>query len=324
MDYYDYLLAYYTGTDLDADELHAMGLAEVERIKAEMREVMAELGYPTSMSIIELNQRINADSPALNGMERRDLYKAILAAADRAAEDYFDLRSSADVEIQWVKSGPPAYYVLPKPGSDEPGKMPINQGLSPQLINYNEYVLTHHETIPGHHTQLSLAQELDLPGYQRYYSVNPAMQEYAFQAYAEGWAWYGENLAYEMGLYEGEPLANLGRLRLHLFRAVRMVVDTGIHAKGWSLDQAATYLEEETGIPQDAAQLTRYLVNPGYPSGYTIGFIKLRELRQEAEAQLGEAFDKKQFHNVILGSGILPISVLEDVVADWIAAKLAE
>ncbi|MFN2303886.1 MAG: DUF885 domain-containing protein [Anaerolineales bacterium] len=322
--YYNYLLAYYTGTDLTADELHAMALAEVDHIKREMREVMSALGYPADISMPELNQRINEDSPVLNGLERRDLYEAILAAADQAADDYFDLRSSADVEIQWVKSGPPAYYVLPKPDSDEPGIMPVNQSVSPLLYNYNEFVLTHHETIPGHHTQLSLAQELDLPPFQRFYCVNPALQDYALQAYAEGWAWYAENLAYEMGLYAGQPLANLGRLRLHLFRAVRMVVDTGLHARGWTLDQAADYLEQETGIPQEYAQLTRYLVNPGYPSGYSVGFITLNDLRQRAEAQLGKAFDIKQFHNVVLGSGVLPISVLEEVVEDWIAVKLTE
>jgi uncharacterized protein (DUF885 family) len=323
-DYYNYLLAYYTGTDLSADELHAMALAEVARIKREMWAAAAILGYPAGISMPELNQRISEDSPGLNGLERLDLYKAILAAADQAADDYFDLRTTAGVEIQTVRIGLPAYYINPKPGSGEAGVMPVNQTLSPQLVNYNEYVLTHHETIPGHHTQLALAQELDLTPLQRYYCVNPVLQEYALQAYSEGWAWYGENLAYEMGLYEGEPLANLGRLRLHLFRAVRMVVDTGIHAKGWTLDQAAAYLEDETGMPQEYAQLTRYLVNPGYPSGYSVGFMTLSDLRQRAEAQLGEAFDIKQFHNVVLGSGILPISVLEDVVEDWIAAKRAQ
>jgi uncharacterized protein (DUF885 family) len=124
-----------------------------------------------------------------------------------------------------------------------------------------------------------------------------------------------------MGLYEGEAWANLGRLRLSLLRAVRTVVDTGIHAKGWTLDEAADYLEEVTGMPQTRAKLTRYLVNPGYPTGYFIGWVKIKELRQQAEEQLGEDFDIQAFHDAILSHGILPIQVMEQVVREWMAAQ---
>ena len=182
--------------------------------------------------------------------------------------------------------------------------------------------LVHHETIPGHHTQIALAQELDLPGHQRFFSVNPYLQDYAFQAYPEGWALYAEVLAWEMGLYEGEPVANLGRLRLRLLRTIRMVVDTGIHSKGWTLDEAAAYLEDVTGRSQSHSQLTRYLVNPGYPCGYNVGGLKILEMRQRAREELGDRFEIKEFHNTILGNGILPIGVLEEVLDGWIAEKL--
>jgi len=319
--YYNHLLAYYTGTDLSADELHALGLAEVARIQEEFRNAAAELGYPAELTMAELNQRISEDSQYTTGQALRQKYEQILAAADQAAEDYFDLRTSADVVIRSEPIGVPAYYSQPAPGSSDPGVMPVNLSLSPLLANYNEHVLVHHETIPGHHTQIALAQELDLPGYQRFSNVNPYLQNYQFLSYVEGWALYAEGLAWEMGLYDDDPFANLGRLRLQLFRAVRMVVDTGLHAKGWTLDEAAAYLEEATGIPQSYSSLSRYLVNPGYPCSYNMAKIKILELRQRAIEQLGDGFDIKEFHNVVLGNGILPIGVLEDVVNDWIEAK---
>jgi uncharacterized protein (DUF885 family) len=319
--YYDYLLGYMTGTDLSADEIHALGLAEVARIQAEIREAATALGLPADISMAELNRRIREESPTLTGEALLQKYEQILAAAEEASQAYFNLRPSAGVTIVKAADGPPAYYAAPKPGSDEPGVMPVNLDLSPQLVNYNEYVLVHHETIPGHYIQITLAQELDVPNIQRYYAVNPYLQKYVFEAYAEGWALYGEGLAWEMGLYEGEPWANLGRLRLSLLRAVRTVVDTGIHAKGWTLDEAADYLEEATGTTQSRATLTRYLVNPGYPTGYFVGWVKIREMRQLAMDQLGEDFDIKAFHDAILGHGVLPIKVMERIATEWIDAQ---
>ena len=199
--------------------------------------------------------------------------------------------------------------------------MPVNPDVSPLYVNYNEHVLVHHESIPGHHTQYALAQELDLPSYQRFRVANPYLQDYQAQSYIEGWALYAEGLAWEMGLYEGDPLANLGRIRLRLIRTVRMVVDTGIHAKGWSLDEAAEYIREATGMAQSRAHLTRYLVNPGYACGYNVGGLKILEMRQRAREQLGDRFDIKEFHNTVLGHGILPIGVLEGVVDDWLAQE---
>jgi uncharacterized protein (DUF885 family) len=323
-EYYAYLLQYHTGTDLSADELHALGLAEVARLQEEIRIVAAELGYPADISMAELNQLMTEEREVITGSALLHEYERILAASDQAAEAYFDLRASADVEIRSDPNSPLAYYSPPEPGSQDPGIMPVNLDISPLYVYYNEHVLVHHETIPGHHTQSALAQELDLPLFRRYYCVNPFQQNYEFLAYVEGWALYAEGLAWEMGLYDGEPFANLGRLRLRLLRFVRMVVDTGIHAKGWTLADAASYLEEVTGMPQTNSMLTRYLVNPGYPCSYSVGVLKFIEFRQRAMEQLGDAFDIKDFHNVVLGNGILPFDILEGVVDDWIEAKLSE
>jgi uncharacterized protein (DUF885 family) len=323
-DYYSYLLEYYTGTKLNADEIHALALAEVSRLQDEIRKAADELGYPAGISMAELNQRISEDSEMITGNALKQKYEQLISAADRAADDYFGLRAKAQVVTQVDMDAPPAFYMLPPPGSSDPGVMVINPGINPMYANYNEYVLVHHETIPGHHTQLALAQELDLPSLQRYYAVNPYLQEYILQAFPEGWAFYSETLAWEMGLYGDDTLANLGRLRLHLLRATRSVVDTGIHAMGWTVDQAAAYLEEVTGMPQNRSLLSRYITNPGYPNGYNMAAIKIFELRQKAMYTLGEKFDIREFHDVILGHGTLPIGVLETVVNDWIAAMQIE
>ncbi|MBN1137417.1 MAG: DUF885 family protein [Anaerolineae bacterium] len=323
-EYYAYLLAYYTGTDMSADEIHELGLAEVARIQADIRAAAAELGHPAQITMAELNQRLVEESEVITGEALRQEYEQLLAAAGQAAEEAFDLQTSADVVLRTDPEGPPAYYASPPPGSEGPGEMRVNLEVSPRYVNYNEHVLVHHETIPGHHTQLALAQELDLPGYQRFYSVNPYLQTYDFEAYVEGWALYAEVLAWEVGLYDGDPLANLWRLRLRLLRTVRMVVDTGLHAEGWPLDEAAAYLEETTGMSQGRAGLARYLVNPGYACGYNVGGLKILELRQRAREKLGDRFDLKEFHNTVLGHGIVPIGVLEEVVDGWIEEKLAQ
>lgn len=323
-DYYTYLLEFYTGTKLEADQIHSLALGEVSRIQAELEQAAIEAGYPAGLSIQEINQRLDEDTQVTTGSNLRERYEGILGAADQAANDYFDLRADAQVEIQVDQDAPLAYYRAPEPGSTGPGTMVINSDIHPHYTNYNEHVLVHHESIPGHHTQLALAQELDLPNFQRYYMVNPYMQEYILQSFPEGWALYAESLAWEMGLYDDDPFANLGRLRLQLLRVARSVVDTGIHSEGWTLDEAAEYLEKVTGMPQNREMLMRYLVNPGYPNGYTIGSLTFRQLRQRARQELGDLFDIKEYHNTVLGSGVLPTVVLEGVVEDWISGTLQQ
>jgi uncharacterized protein (DUF885 family) len=177
--------------------------------------------------------------------------------------------------------------------------------------------LAYHEAIPGHHFQIAIAQELDLPGFRT--AVGST-------AYTEGWALYAELLAHELGFYEDDPYGNLGRLQMEVFRAARLVVDTGIHAKGWTFDQGVEYMQENTGMPPGQIQfeVSRYITWPGQATAYKIGMLKILELRQHAEEQLGDQFDLKEFHNVVLGNGSMPLSVLERVVQDFIEVKLAE
>jgi uncharacterized protein (DUF885 family) len=172
--------------------------------------------------------------------------------------------------------------------------------------------LSYHEAIPGHHFQIAIAQELDLPMFRT---------DLFFNGYGEGWALYAERLAWELGVYDDDPYGNLGRLDYELLRAVRLVVDTGIHAKHWTREEARAYMMDVLG---SAGEVDRYIVRPAQAVGYKIGMIKILELRQRAMDQLGDRFDLKEFHNVVLANGSMPLDILEQVVQDYIDAELAE
>jgi len=223
-----------------------------------------------------------------------------------------NLRPTIGVEIVAGPPGP-AYYSFPTLDGSRPGAFYIN--LDSPTPHYSMPSVVYHETIPGHHFQTAIAYELDLPTFRRAISFN---------AYVEGWALYAERLAWEMGMYKDDPLGNLGRLQLELLRAARVVVDTGIHDQHWTWQQGAAYFGQALGGPPGQNGMVRYIVMPGQGASYTIGFLKILQLRQRAQETLGDAFDLKEFHNVILGNGAMPLTVLERVVDDWIAAKLLE
>ena len=317
--YYAYLLRYWTGTDYSPDQVHELGLVEVARIQAEMRTTATELGYPEDITMAELDQLFSADTDYLQGEPLRKEYQRLIAEADKAMEEYFDLRPKAQVIVTYDPVAPPAYYEAPPKDGSGPGQMVVNLANSAQFIFYNPTVLTHHETIPGHHVQIALAQELDLPtSFRRDIIYNFYRQQVTFEAYTEGWALYAEGLASEMGLYGDDSLGNLGRLRLRLHRTARLVVDTGIHARGWTIGEAIDYLEEATGSQYSQNRLAQITAIPGQACGYNIGMLKILELRQRAMDRLGDTFDIKEFHNMILGHGPMPIQILEQVVTDWI------
>jgi uncharacterized protein (DUF885 family) len=169
--------------------------------------------------------------------------------------------------------------------------------------------MTFHEAIPGHHLQGALTRELEIPTFRK---------DIEFNAYVEGWALYAEYLAWEMGLYDDDPLSNLGRLQFEQMRALRLVVDTGVHARGWTFAETSDRVEELTGSAISRGYLTRFFVLPGQATGYTIGFLKILELRQRAMDQLGDAFDLGEFHDVILGNGPMPLEILERSVDEWV------
>jgi uncharacterized protein (DUF885 family) len=172
--------------------------------------------------------------------------------------------------------------------------------------------LAYHEAIPGHHSQIAIAQELDLPS---------ARKGVRFTAYAEGWALYAERLAYELGFYADDPYGNIGRLQYELWRAVRLVVDTGLHARRWTFDQAVDYMVQNTGLPRRQVEweVARYIVWPGQSTSYKIGMLRFLEVRQHATDVLGEQFDLTAFHNTVLGHGSVPLEILERIVDDYVA-----
>jgi uncharacterized protein (DUF885 family) len=205
-----------------------------------------------------------------------------------------------------------AYYRPPALDGSRPGVFYVNLRSVEELPKFGMRTLVYHETIPGHHFQMALAQEIDgLPTFRKVYP---------FTAYAEGWALYAEQLAWEMG-FQSDPYSNLGRLQAELFRAVRLVVDTGLHYKRWTREESIAYMLEKTGLPETevVAEVERYLVQPGQACAYKVGMIKILELRDRAQRELAADFDMREFHEIVLRNGSLPLTLLERIVDDYIA-----
>ena len=302
---YDYLLQHYTTTSLTADEIHQLGLDELERIQAEMRVQFASLGYPAEESLPQLYNRLAIDGGMLSGTEIVSAYEQIIAAAEQDVTPAFDLQPAVGVIVVGGPTG--GYYTAPAVDGSRPGMFYAqNTGSVPW---YSMPTLAYHEAVPGHHFQIAIAQQLELP------SIRRASE---FTAYVEGWALYAERLAWELGFYEGDPYGDLGRLQMEAFRAARLVVDTGLHAKGWSFDQAVNFMVENTGRPISMVrnEVSRYLSIPGQATSYYIGYLRLLELRQQMTEAQGDAFDLGEFHNLILGGGAMPLDVLTQEVED--------
>ena len=311
-DYYQYLLDHFTTTNLSADVIHQMGLMELERVKQEMQQTFLDLGYPQDLDIPSLYNQMIQDSGTLRGNAIANEYRSILAAADASLDSYFDLRPSTPLEVVGGEEGD-FYYPGALDGS-RPGQFYArSMGTEPV---YKLKTIAYHEGIPGHHYQISIAQESDLPLFRKVL---------IFDGYAEGWALYGEYLAWELGWYSDDPYGNLGRLQYEALRASRMIVDTGIHTKGWSYDEAVDFLIENTGIVEGFAryEVERYIAYPGQAPAYTVGKLKIQELRQQAMDSLGEDFDIREFHNIVLQNGSMSLEILQIVVENWIAEKSA-
>jgi len=310
-EYYAYTLRHHTTTEMTANQIHAVGLSEVARLQAEIRAVTQKLGYPDNESIPQLIGRAAQDSGTLQDDEIVNGYEAILQAAERDIVPVFDLRPKAKVIVIGGPTG--GYYIGAAMDGSRPGAFyAAAQGMQ---YKFNMPSLAYHEAVPGHHTQVAIAQELSLPLFRN---------DMGFTGYAEGWALYAERLAWELGFYKNNPDGNIGRLQYELMRAARLVVDTGLNAKKWSYSQAINYMVQEAGIPRGAAEaeVARYICWAGQATAYKVGMIKILELRQKAKDKLGDRFDLKEFHNAVLGNGSLPLEILERVVDDYIARKL--
>jgi uncharacterized protein (DUF885 family) len=310
-------LGFYTTLPLSAREIHAVGLREVARIEAEMDRLLRQLGYTEGT----VKQRYDALDTSLQPSAEPDprpgliaRYQEILDDSVRRAQALFDLQPRAPCVVKRV---PPftektaaAHYTVPARDGSRPGTFwaPLP---GPRFKMLNMRTLTYHEAIPGHHFQLALIQEMtDLPRFRqdRIFGGNSAN--------AEGWALYAEQLAAEHGWYDGDIPGRLGQLEAELFRAKRLVADTGLHALRWTRQQAIDY-----GVP--AHEVERYVVMPGQACAYKIGQLKILELRAQAQRALGARFDIKQFHNAVLRAGVVPLPVLESIIADWIATHHA-
>lgn len=308
--YYDTLLHHYTSADLSAEEIHNLGIQQLERVQKDMRTRFAEMGYSADKSLPELFARLTQEQGVYSGAEVLATSRSLVTEAETRVQAAFDLPPNFPmVEIKPSMMG--NFYTSGTP--DRPGIFYAGG----QATRYSLPATVYHETIPGHHLQLSMMFFLPLP---------TCRLELSYVALEEGWALYAEQLAWELGWFEGNPAGELGRLQLEALRAARLVVDTGIHAKGWTWEQAKTYLINALGFTADDAEqgVARYASAPGQATAYMVGMLKILELRERAKTALGDRFDLKQFHKQILGKGKIPLSLLEQVVEDWIQKKLLE
>jgi uncharacterized protein (DUF885 family) len=299
--------------------VHELGLKEVTRIEARMDTLFKQLGYADGsikdrMKQLEAKLQPPADPDPRPALLAR--YEEILADAVKRSQSLFDLQPKAPCVVKrepaFTEKTAAAHYNVPARDGSRPGTFwaPL-PGPAFRLVGMK--TLVYHEAIPGHHFQIALMQEMtDLPRFRqdRIFGGN--------SAHSEGWALYAENLAAESGWYEGDPVGQLGQLNDELFRARRLVVDTGIHAMKWTRQQALDY-----GLPVDnpVAEVERYVVIPGQACSYKIGMLKIVAVRTKAQQALGSKFSMKEFHNVVLRTGNVPLSVLEQVIDDWIVSS---
>ncbi len=316
--YYQYTLGHHTTTGLTAEDIYNLGLTELARVQEEMRAAFRDMGYPTEgVSLPALFDRLEEESEFVRGGDVPARFESILDAAEADLGKAFDVIPKAEMVVIAGPTGD--YYISPSLDGSRPGSFYARISGGGQDY-YAMPTLAYHEGIPGHHFQISLAQESDLPLFRN---------AVVFTGYAEGWALYAERLAWELGWYDADPHGNLGRLQMEAFRAARLVIDTAIHTKGWTFDQALDFFVENVGFNSgdnvsSDFEISRYISWPGQATSYMVGMLKILELRQRAMDTLGGNFDLVEFHDAVLNNGSMPLEVLENVVDQYIAAKQQE
>ena len=306
------------------EELHQLGLAEVARIRAEMQQIMAEVGFEGDLAEFFEYVRTNPENYFENTDAGRQEYlleaNALIEGIYDIAPEYFNILPKAPLEVRrvepWREDGSStAFYNRPSPDGSRPGIFYVNLQNMNAVQKHIMNSLAYHEGAPGHHFQIAIQQELEgLPQFRLFGG---------YSAYSEGWALYTERLAYEAGMYEGMPMRNFGRLSEEMKRAVRLVVDTGMHYKQWPLEQSIAYMTANTPMaPADIErQIKRYYVIPAQALSYKVGMLTILDLRQRAEEQLGEDFDIREFHDAVLKNGAVPMQILEEVIDAYIKAE---
>jgi len=326
-EYYQYQLRNNTTTNMTADEIHAIGLAEVDRIQGEMLAIFEAEGYDMSKDFTTLINELAEEErfyyPDTDEGRAQILedYVKIIDEIEAGLDEAFNIRPKAELEVKRVpefseKTAPGAYYSGPSMDGSRPGIFYANLYDIKATPKYGMRTLAYHEGVPGHHFQIAIQNELE--------DVPMLRTQAGFTPYAEGWALYSERVAWELG-FQDDPYDNIGRLQAELFRGVRLVVDTGIHAQRWTREEAIDYMLANTGMAETdvVSEIERYIVLPGQATAYKVGMMEIMRLRQEAMDALGDKFDIRDFHDVVLKNGSVPLYLLRELVMDYIADKQA-
>lgn len=318
--YFNNALARTTTTDMTSDQIHDLGLSEVARIQDEMRIIMKKVGFEGNLQAFFAFMRDDKQFYYPDTQAGRDAYitdaKAMIDNMESRIDEVFKIKPKASLSVRPVeafreKSAGKAFYDQPAPDGSRPGIYYANLYDMSAMPKYQMEALAYHEGIPGHHMQIAIAQELEgIPQFRKYGR---------YTAYSEGWGLYTEYFPKEMGLY-ADPYSDFGRLAMELWRACRLVVDTGIHTKKWTREQGIAYYVENTpNAESDAIKMVeRHVVMPSQATAYKVGMIKILELREHAKKQLGDKFDIRDFHTLVLQYGPLPLDVLETKVNRWV------
>lgn len=322
--YYQLKLKRTTTTDYTAEQLHQLGVDEVARIHAEMRAIMTKVGFNGDLQQFFEFMRTDKQFYLSSDEEGRSTYinqaTAIIDDMESRLDEVFNLKPKARLDVKRVepfreKSAGKAFYQQPAPDGSRPGTYYANLYNMQDMPTYQLEALAFHEGIPGHHMQIAIAQELEgIPKFRRFGM---------YTAYIEGWGLYSEYLPKEMGYYQ-DPYSDFGRLAMELWRACRLVVDTGLHSQRWTREQAIDYLSQNTPNPEGdvVKAIERYIVMPSQATAYKVGMIKILELRQNAQTQLKEKFSLPKFHDAILANGPVPLDMLEQQVNNYIEVTL--
>ena len=328
-DFYNLRLKSYTTTDYSAEEIHQIGLEEVARIGNRMKEIFVELGYEVNKPIGEMMNDLNEDPKFLyeDTPDRKEIvirdYNQMVKEAEQDVRPYFEEFPKSPVEVRAVpeyseKTAAGGYYQSPSLDGSRPGVFYANLYDIKQTPKFGMRTLTFHEAVPGHHFQIALNLENeDLTLYRRL--------GYRTSAFTEGWALYSEQLAVEVGMTK-DLYDELGVLQSEMFRANRLVVDTGLHYKKWTRERAMEYMKKTTGMSDTEVrvEIERYIVWPAQATSYKMGMLKILELRDRAMNKMGDKFDLKKFHSLVLNQGIVPLFILEDLIDEWIKAEVSD
>ena len=324
--FYEARLRSYTTTDYSAEEIHQIGLSEVDRIGARMKEIFLQLGYQVNKPVGEMMNDLNENPDFLypDTPDRKEIvvadYNQMVKEAEEDVRPYFARFPVSPVEVRAIpeyseQTAAGGYYQAPALDGSRPGVFYANLYDIKQTPTFGMRTLTFHEAVPGHHFQIALNQENeDLTLYRK--------MGYRTSAFTEGWALYSEQLAVEVGMTKN-LYDELGVLQSEMFRANRLVVDTGMHYKRWTREEAMAYMKKTTGMSDTEVrvEIERYIVWPGQATSYKMGMLKILELRKKAKDALGEKFDIRKFHTVVLDQGIVPLFILEDIIDEWIATS---